>query len=849
MDDFGTYILDEDDIAFEYELQKNPENVLSWSRYVEHWKTQNKEDSAKRPIVHIIWLYNRYIQQFMNNIEIWDEYLTWLIQINTVTNGANTKLILQLHDICIQSVMDKDSERICTQYLKLAIDSYDLESIRKALDLSLQRVKNKAKHAELWESVITFLQDKFIPVTLALNEDDQDKNDDNDDDSQLETLELIFYKKFFGVKKVVKDENAINIWASQILERYLIVCPKDKINDILLLLSKTNDYIRIKSCFDKYLINKQGSNHHIPFSLYFIYLTCLNDLSISDKYKDLFLDLQKKYPDEKVKLTIYDINNQIESSEYKPIHDRIINEIEQTIKTSDFVILYNYYLDFELAIINVVSKEWQYINDKKKWNEVLKSHVETLGQVIERRELFVNDLRIRKNPNVIPTWRDRIKLMDKIKGNAGITSTFANAMKQIDAFKVQTPGEFGTFWCDYAYHFWNKGDYDVSREVYELAIKVPFPNLKDLETIYLHWIDHECELNEEERGLNMYSEIMKVPSNYESLIQRYDSDKRVPANTVLFNSFELWTRYIFLLESQPDTKRDTSKIIDSYEQMIKLKLITPSKIGEYATFFSKIKKPLESCKIYERSIDMFPQVEAKLGLWLMYLNFVVDDIKEMTMNKEVIRDLFENAISSLEEQDEINIAELYFLYNRFEEKIQRQTETVVSKRSIDILLNGARQLNDKFMKSKIALWDLALEKTKTLLGPVATRPIYEECIEKVTPDAECVKYVLGYAIVERELGEWKRVRELLRYGANLIAPRHNEPLWTFWNEFELAQGDKNLYKEMLLLKKTLERTMVVDTEEITKQEGHIQFVAAKGKSKNNNNTAPTNNPEEIDLDI
>lgn len=869
------YILNDEDIAFEYELQKNPSDQISWSRYVDTWKKQYSNDPKRRTIEHIIWLYNRYINLFKDDLDVWNEYITWMVQINTIENGKYTDFILDMHEECLKHVKGKDSGKISIQYLKLSVESCNLSHIRKAFDIALQRNSNsnsnsnnsKLKHAEIWETLLNFLQEKLIPVCSVLR--DSDYNDDyilnngNSDDiekSQLEKLEILIYKTLFESKISKNDDksehdnakneetNTINIWASQFLERYLTVCPNDKINDILLLLSQTFDYKRIKSCFDRYLFkNPKLKTFEIPFSLYFIYLNCLDQLSLFSEYQKLMAELMERYPKEQTRLIIFDLNNSIKRKDIDVLSTKMVQELSNMKSLKDFITLYDYSIDFEQACINIILQEMKVMDNPNHWNSKLHTHMTQLNNLLDSRNIMINDLRLRQNINNVDHWKERVKIMKSVEDRAKV---YSEALTKINPLKVNQPGQFGRLWCEYAQMYWNIQDYSTAREIYETGTKVPFQFLDDLEIIYLDWIKNELNTFGNERAFTILNHVLIIPESFETNIAKFnEGHKSVPAQIVLFNSLKLWQFYIDLLESMPLTKQNIEDTINAYGSVIRIRLITPLMFVNYADFLSvSIKRPLESYKIYQRCLKLFPQsITIQYEIWMKYLTDVIRDISISGMKKESIRELFDNCISELKNQEEIDIVSIYLKYNTFEEEIINQN--IATRQSINILLDGARSIADKFMESKVKLWQLALDKTSSLLGAEACRPIYEECVERITPDSRCVEYILKFASLERDLGEFKRVREILRYGAKLLAPIHNTDLWNFWDRFEIQYGSKDQYRDMLTLKKELEDTMKVDVESISKQEGYIQFVSSKKPNIDGDKNTEISNPNEIDLDI
>ncbi|KAK5960937.1 mRNA splicing protein SYF1 PWA37_001458 [Arxiozyma heterogenica] len=871
------YIINDEDVAFEYELQKDSSEQVSWARYLDSWKKQYSVDPTRRTIDHLIWLYNRYVNHFRNNLDPWSEYITWMIQINTVENRKYTDFILDLHEECLKHVKVKDSGKISIQYLKLAVESCNLSHIRKAFDISLQRNSHsngnnnnsKVKHAEIWETLIVFLQEKLIPVCSMLREGDNNdddyilNNEDNDDSekSQLEKLEISIYKALVESKNTKKLNNSkenykesevinsINIWASQFLERYLIVCPNDRINDILLLLSKTFDHQRIKFCFDKCLFkNPKLTTFEVPLSLYLIYLNCLDQLSLLDEYQKLLAELKDKYPKEQARLIIFDINHSIKRKDVDTLSIQMVQELSKMETLKNFVTLYDYSIDFEQACINTILQEMKGTCNSDDWNSKLNTHVVQLSNLLDSRDIMINDLKLRQNINNIDYWRERVYIMNSLEDRAKV---YSEALAKISPLKVNQPGNLGKFWCEYLKIYWDTEDYDTAREIYEAGTRVPFPFLDDLEIVYLDWVNNELNTFGSERALNILIHILEIPESFESYITKFnEGHKTVPAQSVLFNSLKLWQYYLDLLESRPLTEGNVKDTVNAYESVVKLRLITPLMFVNYANFVNvSANAPLESYKIYQRCLNLFSQsIIIQYEIWMKYLSDVIRDIPVSGMKKESIRDLFDNCISELKNQHEIDTISIYLKYNTFEEEIINKN--VPTRQGINILLDGARSIADNFMDSKVKLWQLALDKTNLLLGAEACRPIYEECVEKITPDSRCVEYIIKFAKLEMDLREFKRVREILRYGARLLAPALNTNLWNFWDQFEVQYGDKDQYKEMLTLKKELEDSMKVDSEAISEENSHIQFVSAKRSNNHNDRSSEKeSNPNEIDLDI
>ena len=58
--------------------------------------------------------------------------------------------------------------------------------------------------------------------------------------------------------------------------------------------------------------------------------------------------------------------------------------------------------------------------------------------------------------------------------------------------------------------------------------------------------------------------------------------------------------------------------------------------------------------------------------------------------------------------------------------------------------------------------------------------------------------------METTLQEIDRSRAVLTYGAQMADPRRNPEYWKTWNEFEIAHGNEETFREMLRIKRSVE---------------------------------------------
>ena len=247
-------IRNDEDVAFEYEIQKTPQNILTWKRYIEYWKEEGRTDKQIR------WLYERFCSQFVTDTSIWEDYIRW----ESTKEVVETSRIFWLFQRCLKSCV-RDCDRICLSYLELAIEQYDLAMIRHALASSLMKMEREM-HRKVWDPVIKFVEEKVLPLTQL--DSTQEDEEESTDEAELINVLLVkgFTKGGFISEEISENGSRGDIWSSHILERYLKVAPQQKRNESLATLALTRDNITIKSVYEKYLPQDENSGKYLPSS-------------------------------------------------------------------------------------------------------------------------------------------------------------------------------------------------------------------------------------------------------------------------------------------------------------------------------------------------------------------------------------------------------------------------------------------------------------------------------------------------------------------------------------------------------------------------------------------------------
>ncbi|CCH60679.1 hypothetical protein TBLA_0D01710 [Henningerozyma blattae CBS 6284] len=928
MEDIEKYIKNDTDIAFEYELQHTPDNILTWRRYLANWKSQltsnsnelDKLDQEKR----IIWLYERFCNQFPNDSELWEEFIQWLIDFNVDTRKYNIKMDIHYQDICklFQKALsnfdlnisngkalnsNQNCEKLCLMYVRFSVYHYDLSFITNSLDMSLKRCHSRDIHSQIWELILHFIYEKQLPLIdfnnsnkgedanrfdFYLNSFPGDLTNFDESEEAFQITELLIGSSYFSTKNS-DDGTSHNItttdsWSCYILYRYLLVCPPKLLFETLGQLIKTRDYKNIKLIYDIYLSPKAINNTNrgnpekkfipdtkIPFILHLNYLKALDHLKLHTIYSTFLKQLYDIFPANFSQLKIIEAKYFLKCSNVFKSKEIISNALDSTNEYFHFIRLYNFFINFEECFIEVLTNNLFHninktdilkIKSKDDWLNELNENNTELSNLLDSNELKLNDLKLRQNQNDIQAWFERIEIFKKHISNkkknnnnsVELSKIYVDAILKIDPYKVNVPGSFGKLWCDYSDIYWNAENFDTAREICNRALMVPFLHVLDLEIIWAHWCQKESLNGDILRQIKILQVALEPPQNPNFVLESFNrKDRKIPAQALIFNSSKLWDEYLQLLEAAYFSKLiNLSAVVEAYDKCIALQVASPMTFINYAQFFEISGAPLRGFQVYERAISVFPP-ETKFEIWKIYIPELLElQNKNATLvSIERIRDIFDEAIETLQEAN-IDFKDFYLLYSDFEEKING-----LSGMAVSILYNAALYPYSKnkyippsscIMKNNLELWDKCFLKAARFLEPKTVEPMYEQCI-KLLPNSKVTRYIIQFTELEISLNQISRARDVLIYGSKLLPPSNNLNLWEYWEKFEIEHGTEESFKEMFRLKRTLTEEMCIDTEQVTNQEGHIQFVASSAPSilshnKGLSNAQPTNS-EEIDLDI
>ena len=487
--------------------------------------------------------------------------------------------------------------------------------------------------------------------------------------------------------------------------------------------------------------------------------------------------------------------------------------LESVSRVRDFTILFDAYMQFEGELAEAAAEQMEEDDadeamaedddnnkDSDDWDILLGSTKtsEETGEVTavqsmadmelaltraehltSRRPILLNRVLLRQNPHNVGEWINRSRLYAKQGEPIMAASALEEALKTVQAPRANngTPSSLVTELVK----LYEEQSVAKARDLLDricVQQEYKFKSPDELAECYAAWV--ELELRHE-----AWDDALAIVRGAVAPVSRQapsDGGRILKLN----KSLRLWDLLLDLEESLGTTQ--TTK--DAYNRSIEIKVATPLHILNFTTFLTTHKYFEESFSAFERGLELFafPHPGAKI-LWKAYIEAFC---KRYTGTKvERTRDLFQRCLETCPAEES---AEFFMMSGAFEE------EYGLTKRALSVYGAMARKVPKE---EKFTAYQLYIAKTTRYLGLTATREIYQEAIEALEDDP-AAKLCLDFAKMETTLQEIDRARAVLSYGAQMADPRRNPEYWKTWNEFEIAHGNEETFREMLRIKRSVE---------------------------------------------
>jgi pre-mRNA-splicing factor SYF1 len=488
--------------------------------------------------------------------------------------------------------------------------------------------------------------------------------------------------------------------------------------------------------------------------------------------------------------------------------------LESVSKVRDFTILLDAYLQFEEGLLEATMEaqpddeeeeendETKEVVDENDWDLLIPTQCGTgageanantnantttssmsdlelalarAEDLTARRPILLNRVLLRQNPHDVGEWLKRARLYKENDQLSQAAVALEDALQTVHARRA-VGGSPSQIVLDLVQLY--EGELKDVTKARDLLDRIcnqwvyEFKTTDDLAECHAAWIELELRQDAWDDALEIIRRSVVVPPKAPKMVKG------------LAKSLRLWDLLLDLEESLGTVQ--TTK--DAYSRAIEQRVATPLHILNYATFLTGHKYFEESFSAYERGIELFEFPGVKV-IWKGYIDAF---LKRYGGSKlERTRDLFQRCIEACPPEE---CSELFLLNGTFEE------EHGLTKRALGVYRDMCKKVP---AEEKYTSYQLFIAKTTKYLGQTATRDIYQSAIEDLDDNA-AARVCLEFAKMETSMQEMDRARAVLTYGAQMADPRRNEDYWKDWNQFEIAHGNEETFREMLRIKRSVE---------------------------------------------
>lgn len=393
-----------------------------------------------------------------------------------------------------------------------------------------------------------------------------------------------------------------------------------------------------------------------------------------------------------------------------------------------------------------------------------------LEQLLERRAVLLQEIRLRQQPNSVAEWARLLDL--HAHDDQLLVATFERALTTIHAKRAR--GDLPGLWQRFAALFEElhaaTGDpaaLESAEDIYEKAVAAELGSADHEAQMWIHYAEYT---RRHTPGLDAAIALLGRPT--------------APAAGRVHRSARLWG-YLADLE---EARGAPAAVRAVYERILQLGLATVQTVVNYAAFLEASSLD-DAFRAYERGIALFGYPLA-FDLWNIYLPKAVD--RWAATRLERVRDLFEQALAGCPPK---HLKALYLMQVAVEEQ-----HGLAGRAALRVLARACAAVP---AADRLELYRLLLQKTVALEGIVAARPVYEAALSTAALDTHTLTSLAAeYAALETKLGEVDRARAIYAHAGGLGDPRLSPALWQAWADFEVAHGSEETFREMLRVKRS-----------------------------------------------
>jgi pre-mRNA-splicing factor SYF1 len=534
-------IFEEEDLPYEEECIRNPYNVKSWLRYIDH-KTKSKNP------VSVYLIYERALKLLSGSYKLWHQYLKYRR--------------LQLKGKCIT-----DNE---------------YEELNNTFERSLSYMH---KMPRIWLEYSEFLLEQCFITRTRKNFD-----------KALRSLPITQHNRIWPLYLKLIESYDISDTGLKVYRRYLKLQPENT-EDYVEYLKKIQLY---DECAQKYvyMLNTDEfkskynkSKHQLWHEL--CDLISKNPTKIhSIKVEPIFRQGIERYKDQVGQLWNSLASYYIGLGNFEKARDIYEEGMTKVITVRDFTQIFDAYSKFEEEIISDQMEQANMQGLSEEDDLELEIRLARLEYLMDRRPLLLNRVLLRQNPHNVQEWLKRVSLYEDKPRE--IIDTFKEALEIVDP--KQAIGKYSQIWTEFAKYYEKNNQLDDSRFVFEKAIKATYKNVDDLASIWCEWCEMELRHDNALKAIKLMERATQISKKKTAFFDQNES-----VQNRLYKSLKLWSMYVDLEESFGSFK--SCKAV--YDKIIELRIATPQIIINFGLYLEENNYFEEAFKVYEKGVSIF----------------------------------------------------------------------------------------------------------------------------------------------------------------------------------------------------------------------------------------------------
>ena len=426
---------------------------------------------------------------------------------------------------------------------------------------------------------------------------------------------------------------------------------------------------------------------------------------------------------------------------------------------------------------------------------LLEMRMERYEALLARHPLLVNAVFLRQDPHNVHQWFRRIHILerqcaeqessessdkdsDSSNRYAAVAAAYTEALKTVDPQRAT--GSPHLLWAAFARFYDAAGGYAQACAVFEKGVVQPFRRVDDVASLWCEYAEMELRHGHTVRARDVARRAVARPSD--AAVRRHGTNAQRWGHT----SAKLWALHCDLEECY-GTPATTAA---AYEGALEVRAATPQMVLNYAALLAARGRHEESYRAYERGVALFAFPHAR-PIWITFLTRFVQRFRGRKLERA--RDLFEQVLAQAPPAD---AAVFYVMYASLEEEYG--------------LLRRAMAVYDRAVRGvapddRGAMYLLYVARAGEYFGVTKTRDIYEHALQDSTlPLAQLRRLGLRFAALERRLGEYDRARAVYVHCAQFCNPATEPELWAVWRDFEVQHGNDDTFRDMLRVRRSVQ---------------------------------------------